>query len=95
MARSPLSTEHLQTLARRGAQARIAELRAELDGILRAFPDLGDTSRPARRSAGAAPAGAPAARNQSYWSAAKRKAVSARMKKYWAERRKADTAKGK
>lgn len=34
----PLSREQLHTLARRGAAARIAELKAEISAILRAFP---------------------------------------------------------
>lgn len=95
MARSPLSTEHLQNLARLGARARLAELRAEMDGILKAFPDLSGASRASRRGAAARSASAPAARNQSYWSSTKRKEVSARMKKYWADRRKAEAAKAK
>src|SRR4051812_42415239 len=37
----------MKDLARRGAQARLAELVAEMDSILAAFPDLGkDPARP-------------------------------------------------
>jgi hypothetical protein len=39
----------MQDLARRGAQARLAELVAEMDSILEAFPDLGKA--PARPTA--------------------------------------------
>ena len=78
----------LKDYARRGAEARAAELTAELASIYRAFPDL-------RRARGrdAAPAGAVGAttrrRRRKPMSAAMKKAVSVRMKKYWAERRKA------
>jgi hypothetical protein len=76
-----LSRELLQRLARAGAQARLEELRAEEAAIHRAFPGLA-----------AKPRAATAGRRRSRMSAAARKAVSERMKKYWAERRK---AKGK
>ena len=73
----------LKSYARRGAEVRLAELREEMHAIHAAFPDLRDgrsetgngaIDRPRRRRRG--------------MSAAQRKAVSARMKKYWAERRK-------
>jgi hypothetical protein len=80
--------------ARRGAEARLAELNQELAAIYSAFPDLrsGRGVRGGRRSAAATAAPAPAgrrARKRPAMSAAQRKAVSARMKRYWAERRKA------
>ena len=75
-----LSREQLQRLARVGAQARLAELRAEEAAIHRAFPGLA-TKAPAAK-----------VRRRSRMSAAARTAVSERMKKYWAERR---NAKGK
>lgn len=80
----------LKEYARRGAATRAAELQAELAEIYRAFPDL--RARAGRRAgAGSAPAATGGARRKrrSRMSAEQRKAVSARMKKYWAERRKA------
>jgi hypothetical protein len=85
----------LKEYARRGAEARVAELQAELAGIFRAFPDL-RVRRPGRRAPAAITSETPtpkAARRRSQMTAAQRKAVSARMKKYWAERRKAKSAK--
>jgi hypothetical protein len=83
-----LSREQIQRLARLGAQARLEELRREEASIRRAFPDLfGGRGRRAAASDSAAPA--PRKRARSRMSAASRKAVSDRMKKYWAERRKA------
>ena len=81
-----LSREQLQRLARLGAQARLVELRAEEGAIRRAFPDLAGKGKPA-----AAPRRR--RRRRSRMSAAARKAVSERMKKYWAERRKAKAKK--
>jgi hypothetical protein len=80
-----LTREELQRLARLGAKSRLEELRKEESAIRRAFPDLfggrkrqapSSEARPARRRRGKG------------MSAAARKAVSARMKKYWAARRK-------
>jgi hypothetical protein len=82
-----LNREQLQRLARLGARARLEELRREEAAIRRAFPDLGGGAgrarTPARRRR-TAPSGRPRRR----MSAAARKAVSDRMKRYWAERRK-------
>ena len=67
-----------------GAEARVAELSAELAEIYRAFPALR-----ARGGRTAAAAAAPAARRRRKpMTAAQKKAVSIRMKKYWAGRRK-------
>ena len=81
-----LSSEQLKRLARLGAQARLEELRKEEDAIRRTFPDLFGGRGRGRRAAGAQGA-APSGR-RSRMSAAARRAVSERMKKYWAERRK-------
>jgi hypothetical protein len=91
-----LSQDQLRRLARLGASARLEELRQEEAAIRAAFPELSGRGR--RRggdgAAGAAPAGArKAKRSRRRMSAANRKAVSERMRKYWAERRKAK-AKG-
>ena len=84
-----LNRNDLRKFARLGAKARLEELRQEEAAIRRSFPDLFS------RGAGAAAAStdAPATRRRrSRMSPAARKAVSERMRKYWAERRK---AKGK
>ena len=73
-----MTTFDMKALARRGAEVRLAELSEEIKAIYAAFPDL-------RR--GAPPAAS--RRRRKPMSAAQKKAVSARMKKYWAERRKA------
>jgi len=87
-----LSPQQLQQLARRGARAVVDELEREVMLIKRAFPDLfGGRGRGRKASRGGA-AGAGGPRKRRGMSAAARKAVSERMKKYWAERRK---AKGK
>jgi hypothetical protein len=86
-------SSHMLELAKRGAALRLRELANELDLLLRAFPDLHDAfdadelpvsfivRRDARR------AGASAVKRQKSMSAAAKRAVSQRMKKYWAERR--------
>jgi hypothetical protein len=85
----------INSYARRGAAARLEELNQELAAIYAAFPDLrsGRGARGARKQAtAAAPAAAvpgPARRRRrKAMSAAQRREVSARMKRYWAERRK-------
>jgi hypothetical protein len=75
----------LKAYARRGAEARIAELTAELNDIYKAFPDLGRGAiRPSAARAGAGGR----RRKRKPMSAAQRKAVGQRMKAYWAARRK-------
>jgi hypothetical protein len=77
----------LKSLVRLGAQTRLGELIAEVDAILAAFPDLGHT---AVRRAGSAPQAKPVRkRKRSRMTPEQKKAVSARMKTYWAGRRKA------
>ena len=83
-----LDREELQRLARLGAEARLKELRSEEAAIRRAFPHVFGARGPRRAAvepAAAAPAGR--RRKRSRMSAAARKAVSERMKKYWAARR--------
>jgi hypothetical protein len=87
-------------MARRGAEYRYQELQAELASLVQSFPHLGaGRGRRGRRGRllfGGASAiandSASGGRKRSHMSAAARKAQSIRMKKYWAERRK---AKGK
>jgi hypothetical protein len=93
-----LSKEQLHTLARLGAEARLAQMDTEVRAIRAAYPDLIGPARRRGRWARvkAAPSAAPTvqeprakAKKRYTMSAAQKKAVSERMKKYWAERRKA------
>jgi hypothetical protein len=80
-----LSPEGLRELARSGAEIALKHLRAEIIAIERTFPELAlpKGRRALRRSV-------QQATNRTYrMSAAARKAVSERMKRYWAERKKA------
>ncbi|HUE89502.1 MAG TPA: hypothetical protein VMO26_25780 [Vicinamibacterales bacterium] len=94
-----LSREELRRLARLGAERRLEELRKEEAAIRKAFPDLGGrpggaSAKRGRRAGRAAAAGAndsaPKAKRPARYkmSAAQKRAVSERMKKYWAARRK-------
>ena len=87
-----LTRDELQRLARLGAKSRLEELQREEAAIRRAFPDLFGRGR-GRQAA--APAVAGGGRRRRGMSAAARKAVSIRMRKYWAERRKAKASKTK
>jgi hypothetical protein len=80
-----LNTEQLRRLARLGAIARLEQLKQEEAAIRAEFPELfgrgrraavTDVVKPGRR------------RGRRKMSSAARKAVSERMRKYWAERRK-------
>ena len=79
--------------ARRGAEARWNELQTETAALLKTFPDLASISRTARRTVATSARGVAdtleSTPKRSTMSAAQRKAVSARMKKYWAQRRRA------
>ena len=84
-------SSHILELARKGAQHRLEELQAEIAALKRDFPELaartgaalgsavGRTEREVKRTV----------KRGRTMSAAARKAVSERMKKYWAARRKA------
>jgi hypothetical protein len=85
MPRQGLSIEQLRALAKDGADAALRRLRAEIIAIERTFPEL---ALPRRRRA-LRQSVATARKRTIRMSAAARKAVSQRMKKYWAERRKA------
>ncbi len=80
-----LSAERIRELAKEGADALLKQLRAEVVAIERTFPEL---AQPRRRNALLKRA----KKQTREMSAVARKAVSQRMKKYWAERKKA-TAK--
>ena len=82
MPRQTLSAERIRDLAKEGAAKALAQLKAEIVALERTFPELA-----ARR--GRARVAAQVRKQTRTMSAAARKVVSARMKKYWAERRKA------
>jgi hypothetical protein len=78
-----LSAERIRELAKTSAEALLRELRADIVAIERTFPEL------------ATPGGRRATMQEvkkrtQQMSAAAKKAVSLRMKKYWAERRAAN-----
>jgi hypothetical protein len=80
-----LSTDRLRELALAGAEVTIRQLRAEIVALERALPEL---QLPAGRRALRRSIKQVQSRTRTM-SAEARKAVSARMKRYWAERRKA------
>ena len=84
-----LDRQELFRLARLGAEARLRALEMERLQILRSFPGLKAGATAA--SSGTAAAGP--ARRRRQMSAAERRSVSVRMKKYWAERRRANAKK--
>jgi hypothetical protein len=85
----PKHSSHILELARKGAETRLQELRAEIAALVKDFPHLaeqagtaigtavGRTEAEVRRGV----------RRSRTMSAAARKAVSERMQKYWAGRR--------
>ena len=82
-----LNAEQLRRLARLGAMARLEQIRAEEAGIRAEFPELFGRGSRREESGGD---GAPAKgrrRRRPAMSAAGRKAVSERMRKYWAQRK--------
>ena len=90
-----LSTDQLRRLARLGAVARLEQLRAEETAIRAEFPELFGRGRRPAASAPAAADRRPAEgrRRRRKMSPQARKAVSDRMRKYWAERRKSKAAR--
>ena len=78
-----IDRKDLLRLARLGAEARLEALEREREAILRTFPGI-----QRRSSARTSSSDQPARRRRRPMSAAERKAVSARMTKYWAARRK-------
>jgi hypothetical protein len=85
-----LTSEELRRLARLGAAKRLEELRREEAALRAAFPGLGSVGAArGRRQARAANRATAKKRRRRKMSAAQKRAVSQRMKKYWAERRKA------
>ena len=78
-----MDRSELLRLAQLGAQARLNTLKTEMQEIYRQFPGL-KTGRGVQVSAGTG-----ARKGRRKMSAAERKAVSERMTRYWAARRKA------
>ena len=80
-----LTATRMKDLARKGAAQLLQEMRADMIAIERAFPELAlpQTRRRVRSAV------TQATRRTRRMSAAARRAVSERMKRYWAERRKA------
>jgi hypothetical protein len=74
-------TIDMKSLAMEGAKARLWQLDTEKNQLLQAFPDLSDGDRtPATSQDGTG-------RGRRQMTAAERRSVSVRMKRYWAERR--------
>ncbi len=88
-------SSHFLELARKGAEHRYEELKAEMAALVKNFPHLADRAR--RQVANAVSRGRRAialeakqvGRRRRRMSAAARKAVSKGMRAYWAARRKA------
>lgn len=92
-----LSKDDFRRFARLGAMRRLEDIRKEEAAIRAAFPELfaGEGRRAGKSATAVRAAKAAPARKGSGMSDAMRKAVSARMKKYWAARRKAKAAAAK
>jgi hypothetical protein len=84
-----MASVELRRLAIVGARARLQELQGEIAALVRAFPEIG--------RAGARPAVSTLKRKKpgrkTPMTAAERKEVSERMKRYWASRRASKSGK--
>ena len=82
-------SSHILELARKGADHRYQELKAQMALVLKAFPHLrSEPKSDLRFKPGKELLLAPAPRGRRKMSTAERKAVSARMTRHWAARRK-------
>jgi hypothetical protein len=85
---------HILELARKGAEHRHEELKAEIAALIKTFPHLREGKASVRKSVSVKPgklaAESTSTPTRAKWSAAAKKAVSLRMKKYWAARRAAE-----
>ena len=92
-----LSPDQLRRLARLGAMARLEQLRNEEAAIRAEFPELfGRGGRRAEQGTAEPAAGKTTGRGRGgrrKMSPAARKAVSERMRRYWADRRKTKGSK--
>lgn len=83
-------SSHILELARKGAEHRIEELKAEIASLVKTFPHLAGRGRRQGIDVSSEPAATvDRIRRKRRMSPAARRAVSLRMKKYWAARRKA------
>jgi hypothetical protein len=85
----PRRSSQLLDLARRGAEHRFEQLKAEIADLVKHFPHLARTRGRVAVDQSAEPAALidrkPRPRR---WTAAQRKAAAARMRKHWAGRKK-------
>jgi hypothetical protein len=87
-----IAQAELRELALVGARARLMTLRTEIASLVRLFPELGRGSLVKGADLGVTKRRKKPGRKHPM-SAAERKAVSERMRKYWAERRAAKAKK--
>jgi hypothetical protein len=96
----------MKALAQLGARARVSQLQEEIHELQRAFPDLGRQDggtaprrrgrpkaileSPVQQADGLPEEAAAPVRKRKPMTAAQKKSVGERMKKYWAARRKAE-----
>jgi hypothetical protein len=87
----PRTPSHILELAKRGAEQRYHELQAEISALERVFSHLryGAAVSPAMPDAVEEGSLPPSGKGRRRMSAAARKAASARMRRYWAAKRKA------
>lgn len=84
-----MASVELRRLALVGARARLQELQGEIAALVRAFPEIGRGGvRPAATTLKRKKPG-----RKTPMTAAERKEVSERMKRYWASRRATKAAK--
>jgi antibiotic biosynthesis monooxygenase (ABM) superfamily enzyme len=85
-------SSHILEMARKGADHKYEELKAEIAALIKNFPHLHEGKVSVRKAASVKPHNELASeristRKSAAWSAAAKRAVSLRMKKYWAEKR--------
>jgi hypothetical protein len=78
---------HILEMARKGAEHKYEELKAEIATLIRHFPHLVGGTEKGRVGGRVAAVSGVRHRRRKPMSAAAKKAVSERMKKYWAKRR--------
>jgi hypothetical protein len=84
----PIHSSHILELAKRGAEHRYQELKAELKALEKLLSRLHYGSAVSPAMPGAAGESTVRRRRRRKMSEAARKAIGLRMKKYWATRRK-------
>src|SRR5258708_3498599 len=91
----PRPSLHILELARRGAAHRYHELKSEMASLVKMFPHLQHGAAVSPAMPDSIEERRTPVRRRRKLSAAARKSVSQRMKKYWAERRSTATDKSK